>query len=178
MHFPVFLRQIVFSKDGCNKISSFTWSLYNMILTLLPLRDRVCSLPLNLGRFVTSVDLTLCDSRGWVIIPPASLGTLVSGGLGHSLCKKREASQPGHRVRTQVSVLAHSLRWVPNWQHQPPAMWLKIPPSDSCPQLSSHLQLLSLTCWGPRYHGAEKSCSTVSFLNSRLTESVNRIKWL
>lgn len=53
----------------------------------------VCSLPLNLGRFVTSAYLILCDSEGELIkddrLTPACLGTCVLGGLGHHVRRVR-----------------------------------------------------------------------------------------
>lgn len=81
-------------------------------------------------------------------------------------CKKSKTFLPGHLERTKVCVVAHRPRGVPSWQQPlPPAMWVSAPPNDSCTRLSHHFQLLSLASWGCRYR-AEKSCSTVSFLNS------------
>lgn len=135
--FPtVFLWQTVFSKDGHNKIS-LTWSLYNTNLIFLPLKDGVCLHPLNLGRFVTSGDLILCDSRGWVIkgdkFPPASFPwDPCLWRPGAPPCNKREASMPGHVERTwrcsgpqpQMSFLLTA-----SISHE----WSEDTPTDFCP---------------------------------------------
>lgn len=97
MRFPtVFGDRLYLLRMGTTKISPLTWSLYNMTLILYPLREGVFILPLNLGRFVTSVHLILSDSQGQVIknkLPPACLGTLVFGGLGHDVRRARPSCQ-------------------------------------------------------------------------------------
>lgn len=145
MHFPtVFLWQTVSSENGHNKISPLIWSLYNMTLIFLPLKDGVCFLLVNLDRFVTSVDLILCDSGGWVtkvisfhLLP---FGPLF-GGLGHHcVIKVRATCQATWRGDRGVFWPIAPDEFLGDSQHQQPATsedtskWL-LPPR--CPVIFS-----------------------------------------
>lgn len=125
----------------------FSPGLYTMTLWHSSQSDGLSSLPVNLGRFVTSLDL-IGDSQGWVIkggqCLPASIGTSVFGGLhtkhhGYDTC--------GIRAHSPRSVFSQPcerrpLQEIPGPSFQSPLAF------DSC-QLGPHIP----------------SCSAVPFLN-------------